>query len=653
MLYFFVFKMIQFFKMFQRISILIWLFLLVFVVSDYNAVAQNNSKNQQQFDRAFQLYKMQDYESAIAEIEKLLKKNPDYSDAILLLSDIYRETGLTEKEIETLEKALENTQNDLIFYRLGRSYYSVGNYEKAVVNLNKYLQTSGITEARKKEIDKIITNCRFAIKAVQNPVDFHPERLPESINTVNDEYWPSVSLDGSKLVFTRLTKPVFGIAQEDFFISEFDSAGWETAKPMVEINTSDNEGAQALSADGRLLFFTACNRVDGYGSCDIYYSVYNGKSWSKPGNCGNVINSSNWDGQPSISSDNRFLYFSSGRPGGKGKKDIWRAELFEMSSNGVLKWAKPENLGEKINTEGDEISPFIHPNNKTFYFASDFHTGMGQLDLFQAGIGTDGSFTEPVNLGFPINTFANEQGLNIFSDGKTAYFASQRVPGFGMDIFTFQLPEELHTEPVTYIKAKITDAETGAVIRAEVDLFNLNDKEKHRLERADENGEVLICLPLGATYAFNVSEPGYLFYSQSFQLSDEKKWESPFLVEIKLDPIKTGAEMNLYNIYFETDSFRILPSSTPELDKLFTLLKNNPSLEVEIQGHTDNSGTSGHNLVLSENRARSVADYLILKGIQAQRLKFKGFGETLPVASNDTEDGKMLNRRTTVKITKK
>ncbi|HRX10970.1 MAG TPA: OmpA family protein, partial [Draconibacterium sp.] len=245
------------------------------------------------------------------------------------------------------------------------------------------------------------------------------------------------------------------------------------------------------------------------------------------------------------------------------------------------------------------------------------------------------------------------QGLNIGFDGKTAYFASERNVDSGLDIFSFELPEELRPEPVTYVKAKITDAETGNSISAIVDLVDISsDSTLHRTEKTDENGEVLLCLPLNSNYAFNVSQTRYLFYSQFIQLEGVNSLKNPLLLNIQLEPVKPGAEMNLYNIYFETDSFRILPTSEPELAKLVAFLNNNRSLKVEIQGHTDNTGSSERNLILSEQRAKSVVEYLISKGIPATRLKSKGMGETNPVAPNNTEEGRMLNRRTTVKIEK-
>ncbi len=624
-----------------------------FVFMSLCAWTQYSSKTLQQFDKALHYYKIQEFENAVLTIEKILKKNPDFLDAILLLADVYNGTGETALEIKNLETALRYSNNSLIYLRLGKAYFSIAEYENARIHFGTYLGFQNISEERQNEVERYILHCEFAFEALKNPVDFNAERLPETINTINDEYWPSISLDGSKLVFTRLLKPDRGLPNEDFFISEFDSSGWKQANPIIEVNTPENEGAQALSADGRLLFFTACNRPDGRGSCDIYYSVFNGRFWSKPINAGIILNSISWDAQPSVSSDNRFLYFSSNRDGGMGNKDIWRAEILEIMQNGKIRWGIPENIGEDINTTGDEISPFIHPDNKSFYFASDFHPGMGGFDLFLSRINSKGNFNIPENLGFPINTVKNEQGLNISSDGLSAYYASERNPDTGLDIYTFPLHEEIRPEPVTYLKARISDAETEQIIQAEIELVNLSsDIAIQRMIHADKNGEILLCLPLNANYAFNVSHEGYLFYSESIQLEKKSTIENPGLVEIRLNKIDIGAEMNLYNIYFETDSFRILPVSEPELKKLVVFLKNNPKIEIEIQGHTDNTGRSENNMILSENRAKSVADYLIKNGIQDNRLQFKGFGETKPVASNNSEEGKMLNRRTTIKIAK-
>jgi outer membrane protein OmpA-like peptidoglycan-associated protein len=220
----------------------------------------------------------------------------------------------------------------------------------------------------------------------------------------------------------------------------------------------------------------------------------------------------------------------------------------------------------------------------------------------------------------------------------------------GLDIYTFELEEKMRPAPVTYARAKVIDAVTLKPIQAKIELVDLSNFTGNRSEIANKKGVALLCFPIGANYAFNVSESGYLFYSQAIQFDDSKSVSNPYKIEIKLQPIKIGAEMNLYNIYFETDSFRILPESEPELQKLVAFLSNNPTLKIEIQGHTDNSGSSIKNHDLSELRAKSVVDYLILKGIKTERLNSIGHGENRPVATNETKKGRKLNRRTTIKI---
>jgi outer membrane protein OmpA-like peptidoglycan-associated protein len=434
---------------------------------------------------------------------------------------------------------------------------------------------------------------------------------------------------------------------------ELDSFNWERATPLSEVNTPENEGAQTLSADSKILFFTACNRTDGMGSCDIYFSRFVKGKWTQPQNAGAGLNTRFWEGQPSFSSDNKFLYFSSSRSGGKGKKDIWRIEFLGFSDDGLPKWSEASNL-EVLNTSGNEISPFIHANNKNFYFASDTHVGMGGFDLFQAFIDELGGVHELKNMGYPINTHKDDMGLTISSIGDMAYFSSAREADKGLDIFSFNLTTGLRPQPVSYVKAKVSNKANGEVVAANIELVNLNSSiAKPRQETADENGEIMLALPLGRNYAFNVSEPGFLFYSQSFLLADENSLAEPFHLNIELEPIEVGAQMQLHNIYFQTDSYTILSESEPELQTLVAFLKNNHELKVEIQGHTDSSGNAEDNMVLSKQRAKSVVDYLVENGVELSRLSHLGFGDTVPISSNETADGRRLNRRTTIKILEK
>ena len=624
---------------------------LMFLLMAVPAFSQTNKRTQRLFNEAKQQFSLQAYEQAKVLCFQILENDTGFVDARLLLADIYNATDSLNQEIRQLQAASKKVDMTHLFYRLGNAYYLTGQYQQALQNFKIYQEETNGNSNRTSEINRKLENCRFAVEALKNPVEFHPEPLSNNINTHNDEYWPTLSIDQKQLVFTRLIKRPGYMPQEDFFVAEFNDEGWGVASPIVEINTPENEGAQIVSADGRLLFFTACNRNGGKGSCDIYFSRWINNRWSAPRNAGATINSNYWEAQPGFSSDDHYLYFSSNRPGGYGNKDIWRAEFLGFDEHGNAKWRNPENLGDKINTEGNEISPFIHPNNKSFYFASDFHTGMGGSDVFMSQIKNDQEFSMPENLGYPINSFNNEQGLFISADGRMALFSSARNELSGLDIYSFKLGEELRPDPVTYLKAKVVDANTKKPVQALLELVNLTDADyPEKEETTDSNGEVLLVLPAGANYAFSVSKEDYLFFSESFALNDTNTFYDPYNFLIELKPIEIGSEMNLYNVYFETDSFRILPESEPELQRLLGFLQNNGDLKVEIQGHTDHTGGTESNQILSELRARAVYIYLTERGIDKERLSWKGYGELKPVASNETPEGRRQNRRTTIKI---
>ncbi|WP_297095953.1 OmpA family protein [uncultured Draconibacterium sp.] len=613
------------------------------------AQAQDSKKSDKLFEEARKYYVDDNYPAAIEAADKLLKKDPEYASAHLLLAEIYKDLDSTRLEIKHLTKAVELDDNPLIDFRLGESFYKLGMYSEALSFYEKYKENKNIPEKRQFLLACKIASCRFALNSIENPVAFEPTNLGDEINTANDEYWPTPSLDGKHLVFTRLMKDG-GRPQEDFFMAEIDSFNWDNAVPMSEVNTADNEGAQTLSADAKILFFTACNRGDGLGSCDIYFSRLVEGKWTEPQNAGAPLNTASWEGQPSLSSDNHYLYFSSNRPGGMGQKDIWRIAFNGFSDDGKPQWGKPENM-KALNTSGDEISPFIHANNHNFYFASDTHVGMGGLDLFTAEITEYGEVKDLKNMGYPINTYKDDMGLTISSIGDIAYFSSARESDNGLDIFSFNLDRGLQPRPVTYIKAKVTNRATTEPVMADIELVNLNSSvSEPRIEKADENGQIMLALPVGRNYAFNVSEDGFMFYSQSMRLADENSLTDPFILNIELEPIEVGAEMDLHNIYYETDSFAILSESEPELQKLVGFLKNNGGLKVEIQGHTDSSGNPESNLELSKLRAKSVVDYLVENGITSSRLQSEGYGDTKPVATNETVEGRRLNRRTTIKI---
>ena len=564
------------------------------------------------------------------------------------------------------------------------------NYDKAIYCFQRFLELDKRAPKRRGEAERGIETARFRKEAVANPVEFNPINLGAAVNSADDEYLPALTVDGGTLIFTRrfprrATTTANTPKEEDlFFYSGItnpleqitnplehdplrDAKDYHVARPLPHpLNSNDNEGAECISQDGRIIFFTACGRPDGGGRCDIYMCVRRGDKWGKPRNIGMPVNSGAWEGQPSFSIDGKTLYFVSNRKGGYGGMDIWKT-TFEDG-----KWTEPVNLGPEINTPGNEMSPFIHYDDQTLYFASDGHVGMGGMDIFVARRTENGErWSTPVNLGYPINTPGDESSLIVDASASMAYFASDRPGGFGgLDIYCFELPQSLRPTPTTCYQGKVTDAKTGAPLASDLRIVDLSSGETVANTSSDGvSGDYTISLPSGRSYAFHVTAKGYLFHSETEngelrtengerktewravgsadngELRTEKK-----TIDIKLQPIEAGSSIALRNIFFETGKAELLPSSDYEIDRLVELLKNNPTMKVEIAGHTDNVGSDQANLTLSEARAKAVRDRLIAKGINASRLSFRGYGESRPVASNDTPEGRAENRRVEMTI---
>jgi outer membrane protein OmpA-like peptidoglycan-associated protein len=296
------------------------------------------------------------------------------------------------------------------------------------------------------------------------------------------------------------------------------------------------------------------------------------------------------------------------------------------------------------------MSPFIHFDGKTLYFASDGRPGMGGYDIYMSRMQDDSTWSEPKNLGYPINTYNDEMGLVIDAGGKTAFFSSKRENDNGKDIFYFTLDESIQPDPVSYLKGKVSDKETGKLLKADYELINLSTNKVTVRNTTEEDGNFLVCLPSGYNYGINVSKAGYLFYSENFMLEGKHTVMAPLVKKISLSKAKVGEKMLLANVFYEVDSWELKKESMQELNNLADLLFSNKDIVVEIGGYTDSTGTDEYNLTLSEKRALSVVSYLITKGISSDRLKYKGYGNTSPVGDNITSEGRKLNRRTEAKI---
>jgi outer membrane protein OmpA-like peptidoglycan-associated protein/tetratricopeptide (TPR) repeat protein len=615
-----------------------------------------NKKAVKMFLEAADLYSSRDYEKALFAVNKAISEDPAFTEAYILQGDIKADKREIRDAIASYRKAVQSAPEFApnLYYILGNNELSIGLYKEAKSDYLKYLDFRDIPKPKQDKAVAALYQCDFGIRAVDNPVPFDLLNLGEMINTQYDEYINAVTSDEQRIYFTRKiprnteTTDQANDYEEDFFFSVRKDSAWSLANNLgPPINTHGNEGAISISPDGQYLFFAACNRNDGYGSCDLYWSKRAGEKWMVPENLGPVVNSESWDSQPSFSSDGKTLYFASKRPGGKGISDIWKTEL--QPGEG---WSIPVNLGDSINTRDAEMAPFIHPDDQTLYFSSKGHQGMGGFDLFYSRKDPDGKWKKPVNLGYPINTYSDELTLVVNAAGDLAYISSDKAGGKGrQDIYCFKLYKEAQPVKATFFKGIVYDKSSKQRLGAGFELVDLSTgKTVIRSASDPATGEFLVALPANRNYAVNVSKPGYLFYSDLFELAGESSKAKPFIKDIPLQPISIGETVVLKNIFFDTDKSDLRSESMIELDKLVTLLKNNAKMKIEISGHTDNAGTPAYNLTLSQNRAKAVYDYLLQNGIPAARLTYAGYGLTKPVDSNDTEEGRAKNRRTEFKV---
>ena len=607
-----------------------------------------NKKAQQLNEEAYEAAQEGNYTGAITLLDKALQADPKFLDAILSKAGIYgnlKNYPLSVKEYENAFK-LDAQYSDVYLLPYSISLAGTGNFSKALEAVNKFLQNPTLNAQSKKAGNFRKSTYKFALDyAVLHPEAAAapaPQNLGDSINTIHLEYFPSLTIDGKSMVFTRRIN-----SDEDFYVSNFINGSWSKARPIEgRVNTNLNEGAQNISQDGEWLVFTGCNYPEGLGSCDLYisYKTKSGK-WTEPQNLPGVINSEFWESSPCLSPDKRDLYFSSNRTGGFGGKDIW---VSHQNANG--RWTEPVNLGPVINTSSDEGCPFIHADNQTLYFNSNGHAGYGATDLFLSRKKDDFNWSTPQNLGYPINTIDDEGSLIVASNGKTAYYASDGADTKGgLDIYSYQLPDSSRAAKTLWVNGKVFDKKTGEGLPSLVELFEVNSSRMVSRLQTDENGHYLITLPVGKDYVLNVNRKNYLFYSDHFSLPSNQV-DTSFYVDIPLQPIETGASIVLKNIFFDSKKWELKPGSQTELNKVVQLLNDNPALKIEITGHTDNIGNPADNLILSENRAKSVVKFLIANGIAPGRLMSKGYGETRPIAPNNSEETRAQNRRTELKV---
>ncbi len=593
-------------------------------------------------------------------------------------ADKFLSNGNTEAAIGLLKKAIPNDSlNSELYFKIGKIYESIRNQENAIFYYKKALQWQHLPEKITQaytylgtrmlqqgkyqqaqeylsvaikyvpkqspvfhQITQQLLACDFAMQAIQDPIFFEAKELPTDINVGKLQYFPFISPSQNELLFTAISPR----GDENIMISKKKEGKWqkpESISPLV--NSDENEGTCSISADGRILIFTSCNNKNGMGSCDLYMSKKKGNEWSIPENMGSHINSRYWEAQPSLSNDGKKLYFASDRPGGFGNKDIW---VSEMDSSG--NWQRPINLGKNINTMGNDISPFLHPNRQLLFLATDGRVGMGKYDIYVSKIQGE-NHAIPENLGYPINTHEDQVGLVISSDGAKGYYSVNQ--NNQSKIHEFDIPQKLKTKihSVNILNGLIRDKNTTTPLPAKIELIRLDSKKSVEMIVSDSiTGEFSIVLPDSGNFGLFIQKKNYLFKSISLQ---KNEFSSKTLI-INLDPLQEGIQLTIENIFFDVSKFELKPDSFVALEKLIELLKTNLGVKLLISGHTDNIGNEKENQILSEKRANAVMNYLVFKGITKERLQTIGLGSSKPLAPNTSEENRQLNRRIEIKITK-
>lgn len=624
------------------------------LVSAFSSTAQSTLSTKS--NRAIELYTEADnyrvrgqHEQAIELLNDAISKDKKFVEAYYRLGLVYLTIKNYSKAVENFEKGLGLTDDikkqKVFWYDLGETYLLAGEYEKASATLTEFVKVEIQNKQKLNRANLLLKNAEFGLKSQAIKAKYNQRRLSDTVNRFAMQYFPVLTADQQELIFTRRLTGIGNEDDEDLVITRKDPRGrWYSPTSISpNINSKFNEGTCTISADGRKLIFTSCTGRKGYGSCDLFESIKIGNDWSEPINLGPNVNSYDWESQPSLSADGRTLYFVSDRKGGYGRRDIWYATL---DDNG--QWTKAANLGKPINTEYEEYSPFIHVNGRTLYFASNGLVGFGGFDLYYTEKLENG-WSMPQNVGSPINNHEDQFSLFITADGKKGYYSHEEMTPSGIPmgrIYEVQIPDNQQVKyKSNYVKGVVKDKKTGRELKARIELFDINKNAIVSLVNSDSiSGEYLMVLTQGSEYALYVNKKGYLFKSLNFNYSDVTDFE-PLIINVDLEPAEKGSVSVLKNIFFDVDKYDLKDKSITELEKIVRFLQENPQIKVEISGHTDNTGNPSYNQQLSEKRAKSVNNYLIGKGIAQERLTWVGYGSTRPITANDSESGRQQNRR--------
>ena len=576
---------------------------------------------------------------------------------------------------------------------LGQAYQLASEWDKAIEHYKAYKATLGENDkAQRFYLNKKIRECVTGKELYTNPDRVWIDNLGENINSKYPDFGPVISADNRVLFFTSrrpggvgdITDET-GYNMEDIYYSEREFGGeWQPAKNIgPPINTESHDATIGIAPDGKSLFvYKSVSRKDG----NITIAKQNDDgTWSETTELGDAINTKNHESAATLSFDEKTLFFVSDRPGGLGGHDIYMSTWDEEKKD----WGEAKNLGPTINTKFEEKGVFFHPDNKSLYFSSEGHNTMGGLDIFKTEYDAEtGEWSKPENIGAPINTPDDDVYFVVSGNERYAYYSSFREGGFGeKDIYqiTFLGPKKdpllasadlvdkslteksgnvdgFEKDDIILISGVVTDGKTNDPLEANLTIINAKTNEKVSDIITNEDGSYLVAVKAGNDYAVTASKEQYTISSATVNTT-KKDAGKEFKEDFKLYTPVPGDEFVLRNIYFDFDKYNLKHKSVEELDRLVKIMKEHPSLVIELGGHTDRRGSEQYNQSLSEKRAKVAKQYLVDHGVDASRIKTKGYGESKPEISGaeinamktkrEKEDAHQKNRRTIVTIISK
>jgi outer membrane protein OmpA-like peptidoglycan-associated protein/tetratricopeptide (TPR) repeat protein len=597
------------------------------------------------------------YFSEATDILRSLNDKEEYPivNYYLALTYIYKPDNNFTLAEQYLKKVIDACPDDIpeAYFHLGKLAYTTNQKCDAINYFKKFLTYQGDFDTLFAEAKMLMKWSEEICKLINNPVPFNP-RLVKGISSQLDDYLVSLSPDNEIAYYTRKTKDyqISGYKSEPAFQEKFyysyriaDNV-FDNGKEMpYPFNRNENEGGATITGNNKELIYTVCKMVTSprqYYNCDLYSSKNIKGYWTDIVPLERVNRPDTWESMPSVTADGKELYFVSNRSGGVGGYDIYKSIKDE---NG--EWSEPINIGKPINTSGDEKSPFIHTDTRTLYFSSNGRPGIGGYDIYYVKLNNNNEKTEVKNIGYPINTENDEVGFIVSIDGKYGYFSSNNIKNEslgGMDFYYFSLYNEAKPEEVILVKGNLKSEDTTKPIKATVQIKSLESKRVTFIP-VDEDGDYVASLLKNEDYLLTIKGEDIVY--QSTYVAAKDSITAPVIkLEMEVQPIEVGMHYRLHNIYFAFNSADILSSSQKVLDEFIVFLNDHPTMTISIEGHTDNVGSDEFNLILSENRAKAVYNYLVNNGIDADRLQYKGFGKTTPIATNETEEGRAMNRRT-------